>query len=199
MALKDDIEYIKNDLVGESRFLEEYIKLENRFKKHKKKIFIAIGIIVVLFFGNVIFNMIKENRLYGANEAYVEYLNNPTKTNNLEIIKEKNQALYDLIMLKDAVKNSDQATLTKFSTHEDPIVSQLANYHLAVIANDASKMQEYSMKEGAILKDFVSLQLAYKLYAEGKIKEAKSILATIPFDSQLKKSAMQLEHYGLSE
>lgn len=198
MALKDDIESIKNDLVGESRFLEQYIKIEEYFKKHKKKILTVIGVIVILLIGNYISGVMAMNKKLAANEAYLAY----TKTKDasqLEIVKENNPALYTLLSLQKAVADKDIDTLKALSKNEIRIVAKLANYHVAILTGDTDTINDYTMEEKAILKDFASLQLAYKLYSEGKQKEAKDALKKIAFESQLKKSANYLEHYGLNK
>ena len=79
------------------------------------------------------------------------------------------------------------------------IIAKLAKYHLAVLSGDTKTIADYTLEEQAFLKDFASLQLAYELYSEGKQKEAKDALKRIAFESQLKKSANYLEHYGLNK
>lgn len=198
MALKDDIESIKNDLVGESRFLEQYIKIEDYFKKHKKKILTVLGVVVVLLIGNYISGVMAMNKKLAANEAYLEYV----QTNDaakLDVIKEKNPALFTLLSLQKAVADKDVESLKQLSGNEIKIVADLAKYHVAILGGDTETIADYTMEEKVLLKDFASLQLAYKLYSEGKQKEAKDALKKIAFESQLKKSANYLEHYGLTK
>jgi hypothetical protein len=59
VSLKDDIEVIKNDIVGESRFLEEYIKIEKFIKKYKKLIISIIGILIVIGIANYSYSTTK--------------------------------------------------------------------------------------------------------------------------------------------
>lgn len=198
MALKDDIESIKNDLVGESRFLEQYIKIEDYFKKHKKKILTVAGIVLVLLIGNYLSGVMEMNKKLAANEAYLEYVKTKDAS-KLDVIKEKNPALYTLLSLQKAVSDKDLEGLKKLSSSDIRIVADLAKYHVAILSNDTKTIADYTMEENALLKDFASLQLAYKLYSEGKQKEARDALKKIAFESQLKKSANYLEHYGLNQ
>ncbi len=198
MALKDDIESIKNDLVGESRFLEQYIKIEEYFKKHKKKILTVIGIVVILLLGNYISGVMAMNKKLAANEAYLAYAQSKDAA-KLEEVKANNPALYTLLSLQKAVADKDIEALKELSGNEIKIVADLAKYHVAILSNDAKTISDYTLEEKALLKDFASLQLAYKLYTEGKQKEAKEALKKIAFESQLKKSANYLEHYGLNK
>lgn len=198
MALKDDIESIKNDLVGESRFLEQYIKIEDYFKKHKKKILTVIGLVVILLVGNYISGVMAMNKKLAANEAYLEYVKSKDAS-KLETVKANNPALYTLLSLQKAVADKDVEGLKSLSSSEIKIVADLAKYHVTILEGDTDTISDYTLEEKALLKDFASLQLAYKLYSEGKQKEAKDALKKIAFESQLKKSANYLEHYGLNQ
>lgn len=199
MALKEDIESIKNDLIGESRFLEQYIHIENYFKKHKKKVILIIAAAVALLVGNYVLGMMEANKKLAANDAYLAYVKNPQDAAQLESIKANNPALFTLIELKKAVDTQDTTALEKLAKSEIDIVAKLAAYHLATLSGDPKKMADYTLEEKAFLKDFTSLQLAFKLYEAGRYKEAQDALKKIPFESQLKKSANHLEHYGLNQ
>ena len=198
MALKDDIESIKNDLVGESRFLEQYIKIEDYFKKHKKKILTLVGAALILLIGNYVNNTMVMNQKLAANDAYLAYVKDGDAS-KLDVIKADNPALYTLLTLKKAVADKDMDTLKALSTNDMGIIAKLAKYHLAILSGDTKTIADYTLEEQAFLKDFASLQLAYELYSEGKQKEAKDALKRIAFESQLKKSANYLEHYGLNK
>jgi len=138
------------------------------------------------------------NKKLAANEAYLEYVKTKDAS-KLDVIKEKNPALYTLLSLQKAVSDKDLEGLKKLSSSDIRIVADLAKYHVAILSNDTKTIADYTMEENALLKDFASLQLAYKLYSEGKQKEARDALKKIAFESQLKKSANYLEHYGLNQ
>ncbi len=197
MGIKDDIESIKDDLIGESRFLEQYIKVEAYFKKHKLKVLLILGAVIVLIAGNLIMGGIESAKKTAANTAYLDYV----KTGNdadMEKIKENNPALFTLLSLKKAVKEQNLEALKTLSQNENPIVAKIARYHQVILSADLKAMQSYAVEEKAFLKDFTALQLAFKLYEAGDHKAAQEALRAIPFESQLKKSAGQLEHYGLA-
>ena len=42
MSIKDDVNYIKNELSSEEKFLESFVKTERFFKKYKKLIVVLI-------------------------------------------------------------------------------------------------------------------------------------------------------------
>ena len=199
MALKDDIESIKNDLIGESRFLEQYIKIEDYFKKHKKKVVTIISVALILLIGNVVASVIESSKRDAANEAYIAYAANPTDKAQLAVIQSKNPALFTLIELKQAVADADMEKLKVLAGNENSMLAGLAKYHMAILSGDTKTIEEYALQEGSMLKDFASLQLAYTYFKEGNQKAARDTLKKIPFESQLKKSAAYLEHYGLSQ
>jgi hypothetical protein len=199
LALKDDIESIKNDLIGESRFLEQYIKIEDYLKKHRKKMTILVGVVVALLLGSLISNILESNKRNAANEAYLAYAANPDDKAQLAVIQAKNPLLSTLIELKLAVAVSDTKKLETLAKTENKMLAGLAKYHLAILSGDTKTINEYTLEEGAMLKDFAALQLAYAHFKEGNQKAARDALKKIPFESQLKKSAAYLEHYGLSQ
>ena len=197
MGIKEDIESIKDDLVGESRFLEQYIKVEAYIKKHKIKIMVVVVAIVALLVGNYIMDSMDNARKMAANKAYLAYLQSGNEA-ELNEVRENNPALYTLLSLKKAVKEQNLDALKTLSQDSNPIVAKIARYHSVILSGDVKAMEAYALEEKAFLKDFTALQLAFKLYEAGDHKAAQEALRKIPFESQLKKSAGQLEHYGLT-
>ena len=47
MSIKDDVNYIKNELSSEEKFLESFVKTERFFKKYKKLIVVLIITVIV--------------------------------------------------------------------------------------------------------------------------------------------------------
>ena len=197
MGIKEDIESIKDDLVGESRFLEQYIKVEAYIKKHKIKIAVIVVALIALLVGNYVMESMENARKMAANKAYLAYMQNGNEA-ELENIKDNNPALFTLLSLKKAVKEQNLENLSTLSKNDNPIIAKIARYHHVILSGDAKAMETYALEEKAFLKDFTALQLAFKLYEAGDHKGAQEALRKIPFESQLKKSAGQLEHYGLT-
>ena len=109
MSIKDDVNYIKNELSSEEKFLESFVKTERFFKKYKKLIF---GLIILAIVGSVVFlvkTKLDEKNLYEANIALSNFLENGNQ-NSLNQLKEKNRDLYEIALYLDAkneFKNAD--------------------------------------------------------------------------------------------
>jgi hypothetical protein len=196
MGIKEDIEAIKQDIVGEEQFLEQYVKAEKFFKKYKEKLkaLTMIATAFVVYF--IINNSLEANRLEQSNMLYLTYLKSKN-SDTLVKIKNINPKLYDLILLKNAISNKDLQTLGKLKNSQTAIVSKLASYHIASISGEKEKLDAYLLQEGSLLKDFASLDLAVVLIQNNKIQKAQRLIDSIAFDSPLKKPATTLLHFGV--
>lgn len=111
MSTKENIDFIKEELSSEEKFLESSIKLERFYKKYKVAIISAVAIAVVGTIGYYTQNYLHHKAIVASNEAYNKLLKDPKDTKSLEILKSKNQPLYALYMLQTSVKNSDSSAL----------------------------------------------------------------------------------------
>jgi len=195
MGIKEDIEAIKQDIVGEEQFLEQYVKAEKFFEKYKEKLK-ALTMIATAFVVYFIINSLEANRLEQSNMLYLTYLKSKN-SDTLVKIKNINPKLYDLILLKNAISNKDLQTLGKLKNSQTAIVSKLASYHIASISGEKEKLDAYLLQEGSLLKDFASLDLAVVLIQNNKIQKAQRLIDSIAFDSPLKKPATTLLHFGV--
>jgi len=74
------------------------------------------------------------------------------------------------------------------------LISDLASYELA---NNATSLNEYALKQNAIYKDLAIVQSAVFLMRESKVDEAREKLQSISVNSSLYKIADALLHYGI--
>ena len=82
MALKEDINDIKQRLSAEEEFLENVIKSEFFIKKHKKLIISIIVILVVICGGIYLSKFVQQKKTQEANLLYLQLQND---ANNHEI------------------------------------------------------------------------------------------------------------------
>ncbi len=194
MSLKENIEAVKKELSAEEQFLESIVKAEGFWKKYKKLLIVLAVLVVVAALSLALYNSMKEKSLITSNEAYTTLTKNPTDKEALATLKSKNPKLYQLFLFSNEMKNADVAKLEAISSQiSDPILKDLLSYQKASLSGKG--MAEYSLKQGAILKEFASLQEVYTLFKEGKSKEAKALLAQIPESSQLQQIAQSFKHY----
>ena len=104
MAIKDDIDSIKEELNTQEQFLENIIKSERFFKKYKKIIIGALALGVIGAAGYYINGALKEKEFKAANAAYAKLILNPKDNNDTDALKSLANEQIDPL-LKDIVKS----------------------------------------------------------------------------------------------
>jgi hypothetical protein len=184
LALKDNINALKDELTTQEQLLENIIKSERFFKKHKKKILTILVILVVGIIYYVISGNIKERNLIISNEAYSSLQQNPQNSEALETLKSKNKPLYRLYVFQEAIKNENTEVLEKLiAENSSDFVGELSSFYVGKTDNVR------------ILDSYIKVQKGYELMKEGKVQEAGLIFQTIPADSGLMNIINALEHY----
>ena len=197
MSIKEQVEFAKEELTQDEKLLAGLIKIERFYKRNKMLI---LGLAAVLVFGGIgygVMEYVKEQRLLAANQAFLKLQADPADKAALQTLKEKNPALAELVELKRAVADKDAQALERLRGSKDPVVSDVAAYHVAALKREEKGLAEYRMKTGALLKDFAALDEAYLRMAQGDVAKAREILAKIHEDSPLAPVAKMLGHYGI--
>ncbi len=183
MAIKEDIQAIKQELGAEEQFLESMIKGERFFKKYK---FVIIGLVAffLLFVAYYyISTAMEESRLNKTNETYELLLKNPSDTKLLEDLKGNNKPLYEAFLFQQANKTNNIEELKKVLTSSaDPLLKDIARF-------------ETNSGESQLFENLKILINGYALLKEGKTKEAKNIFNSIPPTSNLQEIVNSLNHY----
>lgn len=185
MALKENIEALKQELSAQEQLLENIIAGERFFKKHKKKIIVILALLIVLLIGYVSAKTIRSSNLKASNEAYKVLLSSPQDEQALSTLRSKNKPLYRAFVFKEASKSGDKETLKKLlSENNKDVIAALAAYEL-----------QESISGDNILENFVVLKEGYELLKDGKAEEANLKFATIASDSVVMDVIRKLEHY----
>lgn len=183
MAIKDDLNEIKNEIGAQEQFLESVIKGERFFKKYKKLIiavFVAILIGVAGFYASKI---IEQNRIDTANTAYSKLITNPHDTDALNTLKDKAPSLYALHQFKIAMQTGNTSEAKELlNLPIDPLLKQILSAQIGE-------------QNSVILSDYAALMRGYELLKQNKIDEAKVEFAKISLDSQLINLVKNLQHY----
>jgi hypothetical protein len=199
LGTKENLEYIKEELSSEEKFLESLIKVEKFYKKYKKPLkYLAIGLLVATI-GYVGWDLKKEHDLKVSNEAYLRLLKNYEDKEAINILKEKNPKLYELFLYKLALDKRDIELLQKLANSKDPIIKDLSTYHIGVLKSDRKKLQEYGVQKDAILRDFALMNSSYLEYEKANIDVAKKILNSIDKNSLAYTYSLLLRHYGVAK
>ena len=189
MSLKDDVKYVKEELSSDEKLLESAFKLERLYKKYRVAIWGVALLILLGVGGNLAYSSYREYRLGKANEALLVLKKNPGDTAALEQLRSNNPKLYALYLYATAVSKEQPKVLKEASISQDPILSDLARYHEAVLAAKAGDSRYYP--------DLSRIEQAYVALKAGKKENARQLLALIGENSPVAGIARLLRHSTL--
>lgn len=193
--MNQNLEFIKEELNAQEKFLESVIKIESFAKKYKK-LLITLGVVIVVGVSAYsVDNYIKNEHLEESNRAYLTLLENPNDDTSMSILKEKNPNLYSVYLFQKAIKDGDVKVLDEIANKNIVVISDLSKYQTATLQKDIAKFDTYLSSKDTILKDFALFQEAYLLIKSDKFDEAKLKLSMIEITSPSKNIANSLEHY----
>ena len=199
MSLKENIDFVKNELSTEEKFFESVVKLEDFYKKYKIAI-IGVGVALVFgFIGYKVNSYFAGESLIATNEAYNKLLINSNDKEALELLKNKNAPLYDVYQLKMAIQNGEFQTLQTLQNSKNEFVADIAKYQLASNNSDLTKLTSYDLSTNALMKDLGLLQEAYILIGEGKYQDAKLKLDSISKESAVSKYSSMMAHFLITK
>ncbi len=201
MSIKNDLNYIKNELSSDEKLLENAFKLEILYKRYKYIIWtlVAVAIIAIAAYSINLYYVEYNANKYSA--IYNSLLENPNDSELQDSLKNGNDKLYKMFVLQQALKNGNLADLQTLSAEsskdgKSDLVQYLALYYLGSFERnlvDLEKIDKYT------LGDLAKLQQAYVLINDGKLDDAKNIISKIPQDSALFELSKFLSHYMISK
>lgn len=189
MSLKENIDYVKEELSAEEKFLEGTIKAENFFKKNKFLIIASILVVVGLVVGISVKKSLDESKKLEANIAFNKILENPKDTDALKTLKNSNPKLYEIAEYLNAKKEGEVKKV------DIDYLNSLSKYLLALKNNSGDELNTLSMNNKFLLKEFALFNRALILTKNGKFEEAKNVLKMIPTDSRVNELANLLNHH----
>lgn len=193
MSIKENVDYVKTELSSEEKFLENFVRSERFFKKYKTLIFAFIVVVIIGFIGIFIKKEFDESNKFEANLAFNKVLENSGDTKALADLKDKNKDLYEIALYLQAKKDSKSVEINI------PFLKELSKYQNALINKSVSELDNVSMQNDFLLKDFAVFNKALILANEGKFQEAKTTLALISETSKAFELAKLLNHYLLTK
>lgn len=193
MSIKENVDYIKEELSSQEKFLENFVKGERFYKKYKTLIFAFIAIVILGGIGLVIKNNIDESNKLKANIAFNKVLENSTDTQALEELKNTNEKLYEVALFLQAKKENKAVEVNI------PLLKELSKYQVALANKNVDELTNLSMQNDFLLKEFAIFNKALLLSNEGKYDDAKATLKLIPQTSKAFELANLLNHYLLTK
>lgn len=196
MSIKNNFDYIKNEISSDGQLLENTLKLERFYKKYK---YIIWAILVVVVFGGIsyqLYSYYNEKNIQKYSEIYSKLSNDASNTSLQDELKRGNPKLYDLFMLQQALKDGNINQLMEIKDSKSNVISSIASYHIGSFERDISVLKNV---DKYTIGDLSKLQQAYILINENKINDAKIILGEISKDSNLNDFASLLSHYIITK
>ena len=191
MSLKENVDFIKQEISSEEKFFENFFKLEKFWKKYKLIIIISLVAIFGYFIGNSVLKYINEQNAINANIAYNKLLSNPNDKQSIDILKEKNKVLLDLALYKIAKDNTLKNDIL--------YLKQISLFNLAIKNNDIKALNNLILDSNFVLRDYAIFNKALILSSQKSYTKAKSALELIPEDSNIKSLSNMLKHYLLTK
>ena len=189
MGIGDNVNYVKKELSGDEKVLESALRVETLYKKHKRKVWIVLALIVVSFLGKTLFDTIHEMKMESANEALLTLQKDPKNKEAYEVLHSKNPALFELYNYQISLKSSDSKKLEELAGSKNALISDISRYSSQVLASKSSDSLYY--KEMSLIED------AYLALKSGKPNVAKEKLELIDARSPLASIAELLKHYTI--
>jgi hypothetical protein len=193
MSIKENVDYVKEELNSQEKFLENFVKGERFYKKYRALIFAFIAIIVIGTIGIIIKNNVDESNKLEANIAFSKIIQDGNDTQSLEVLKNKNEKLYEVALFLQAKKENKPVEINI------PLLKELSKYQLALANKDIDGLNNLSMQSDFLLKEFAIFNKALLLSDEGKYEDAKAALKLIPESSKAFELANLLNHYLLTK
>jgi tetratricopeptide (TPR) repeat protein len=190
MSLKENVNYIKDEISNEEKFFESFFKVEKFYKKYKLLLIIIIFSILAYFIATNISAYIKNQNAIAANNAYNSLIKNPKDQNAINTLKEKNKQLLEIALYKnDKTTNVDDVIF----------LNKIAKFNKAINENDINTLNTLILDPSFVLKDYAIFNKALILTNKGEYKKAKDALKNISNNSQVNTLSDLLKHYLLTK
>ena len=190
MSLKENVDFIKEEISNEEKFFESFFKVEKFYKKYKIIIIVVIIAVLGYFIGSNIMSYLKEQNAIAANKAYLTLIKNPTDKNAIEVLETKNKKLLQIALYKNNA-----------NTNVDDVIflNKLAQFNKAVKENDIKALNKLILDPKFVLTDYALFNKALILSNNKEYAKAKVTLESISKDSQVNTLSGLLKHYLLNK
>lgn len=189
VGIKDDVKFVEKSLSSDEKILESAFKIEEFYKKYKFVIWGTAAALILFFAGKTAMEAMHEAKLADANQAFLTLQNKADDTQALQILKEKNPALFELFTFSQAVKKQDVKALNALTGSSNEVIADSSEYIAATLENKSSDSKLY--------KEIALLDAAYLAIKAGDTKSANAKLELIDERSSLAALASLLKHSTL--
>lgn len=187
LSIKDSINEAKEKFESDEKMLASAFKFEKFYKKYKLLLLGTVGAVILFFGATAVMNIMEEQRLEAANEAYIKLSKDTKNVAALADLKEKNPILFELFEYKNAMENNNTEVLKTLSSSKNELIADIAGYHLAIMRGKEASSDLYA--EVAVVNN------AHLLIKQGKVSEANDELSAIEEKSPLYNISKIMKHY----
>jgi hypothetical protein len=189
MSLKENINYIKEEVSAQESLMEKTFKLEQFYKKYKIVILGTVSVIVIGFIGVSVSNYLTQEQKIKDNQAFNALLENPNNKDALKYLQSNNKKQYEL-----SVYANDKSKNINFE-----FLNELSIYSKAIEKNSIDDISNITQKQKFLLRDFAMFNKALIQAQDGKYLDAKESLKLISAKSSVTSLSNMLEHYLLTK
>ncbi len=190
MNIKENANYVKNELGSDEKLLESVLKFETFYNKHKIKIFAVIAAIALFFISTAALEVWHDHKNEKANEALLKLAANPADKDALVVLQENNLSLYELYSYQKASQAKDIKRLEELSKSDNKLVADLSGYEVGAL--------NQKPKDSVYYQDMATIQKVYVAINNKDTATAKKLLDTIDDESPLASVARLYKHYTIS-
>ncbi len=193
MSLKENMNFVKEELNSEEKFLEGFVKVE-RFYKKNKTIVIAVVAIAVLAIGGISFqNYSNASNKQESNIAFNKFLEDHNDQAALDKLKSTNKQLFEVATYLKAKKENKNVEINI------TFLKDLSQYSQALKDQNIELLSSLSMQSDFLLKEFALFNKALILTNNKNYDDAKETLKLIPKTSKVNDLVILLNHYLLTK
>ncbi len=197
MSLKENVDFIKEELSSEEKMFEKAVVTERFLKKYKKSIITLLSLVVIIALGNMAYKAKERSRIEEANKQLAVLTENPSDKQAEEKLKELSPKLYAAWSFSHAVNTNDTKKLQELQNSDFFVINDLSAYEAAARTADLKNLDAYSLRQQAIYKDLALVDEAVIHMNRNEVAQSKEKLAMIGENSPLKGVASILNHYGV--
>jgi hypothetical protein len=190
MSIKENANYVKNELSSDEKLLESVLKFETLYKKHKIKIWAILAAVVLFFISVAASQAWRDHKNEKANEALLQLAANPDNKEALAELEKNNQSLYELYSYQIASQKNDIKKLEELSKSQNQMIADLSGYAVGSL--------NQKPKDSVYYQDLVTIEKAYEAISKKDFAKAKELLDTIDEKSPMHSVAKLYKHYTIS-
>ncbi len=197
MSLKENMSMVKEELNSEEKFFEKAVITEKFVKKYKNLMIGLVVAIVIVVVSNVVLKANKIAKIKEANQLLTTLKATPDDKNAITQLSNLSPNLYDVWSFSQAIVHKDIEALKKLQSSKADLIGDLASYEVASQSGNIDKLNDYSMRQGAIYKDLALVQSAIIFLDKKELDKAHQKLKQVSATSPLSKIVLALSHYGV--